>query len=718
MRFHLSFIIILSFISFFSISAEEPKGLGTGEIEQSVIEQPVQVALLHNFPPFSFIMNNQLSGFTFDYIQLLGKKTGIDFEIVNGTWKENFSAFQNGEVDMITGMSFTSERSEYTLFTDPYYLLPTVVYTRRNDFQYNRVEDLKGKTVGIESDIYYKHYLEKIPEIRLKEIEDTDELLKQLSFSEIDAVITNINIGNYIIRQFMLENIKLAGRVNLKGIEDEDLRIGVRREKPQLHALIQQGMNQITPGEYKNLQDRWVGFTPEAMQDVLSREDQKLVKEFINRYGGIRIGGYTNWYPINFTTSKGQKGIAQDIFNHLSEELRIPLITEESGSIEGAIQDLLMGRIDVLPAIVPSKAYDQPITFTKPYVRLPIVIASRSSQFFIGDLRSIEGEQVGVVGACSLDGQIQKSYPEIEFIEVASVKEGLTKVRDEKLFAFIGTVPSIAYAIKQHNFYNIKITGTLQEKLPIAAATRQQDQELNTLLNRAILSIDSDTKSRIVDNWVVVQMEEKMDKTLLWQILGGAIVLILIVLLWVRKVKRLNSQITEAYEMLERKNQELEHISTVNQLTGLYNRHKLDRELETEIQRTNRYNRNFSLIMFDIDWFKEVNDNFGHPAGDTVLKEIASIIRRRIRATDIAGRWGGEEFLIICPETGTDGAGELAEHIRSDIEEFHFSIERTITISAGVAEFASGETAAQVIHRVDENLYTAKNRGKNRVVTE
>ncbi len=714
MRFHLSFIIIiLILISFSSLSADEPKDIGTGEIEQ-----PVEVAVLHNFPPFSFMMNNQLSGFTFDYIQLIEEKTGIDFEIVSGTWKENFSAFQDGEVDMITGMSFTSERRKYTLFTDPYYLLPTVVYTRRNDFQYNRVEDLKGKTVGIESDIYYKHYLEKIPEIRLKEIEDTDELLKQLSFSEIDAVITNINIGNYIIRQFMLENIKLAGRVNLKGIEDEDLRIGVRREKPQLYALIQQGMNQITPGEYKNLQDRWVGFTPKEMQDVLSREDQKVVKEFINRYGGIRIGGYTNWYPINFTTSKGQEGISQDIFNHLSEELRIPLITEESGSIEGAIQDLLMGRIDVLPAVVPSKAYDQRIAFTKPYVRLPIVIASRSSQFFIGDLRSIEGEQIGVVGACSLDGQIQKSYPEIEFIEVASVKEGLTKVRDEKLFAFIGTVPSIAYAIKQHNFYNIKITGTLQEKLPIAAATRQQDQELNRLLNRAILSIDSDARDRIVDNWVVVQMEEKMDKTLLWQILGGATVLILIVLLWLQKVKRLNSQISEAYEMLERKNQELEHISTVNQLTGLYNRHKLDKELETELQRTNRYNRNFSLIMFDIDWFKEVNDNFGHPAGDTVLKEIASIIRRRIRATDIAGRWGGEEFLIICPETGTDGAGELAEHIRSDIEKFHFSIEKTITISAGVAEFVSGETAAQIIHRVDECLYAAKHRGKNQVVSE
>src|SRR6056297_3253618 len=120
------------------------------------IDTPVRAALLTNFPPFSFLINNQLTGFTIDYLELLEQKTGLEFEIVPGTRKQNFSAFRSGRVDLITGMSFTEERSSYTRFTDPYYLLPTVVYTRKNEFQYSSIEDLKGKTVGIEAAVYYR----------------------------------------------------------------------------------------------------------------------------------------------------------------------------------------------------------------------------------------------------------------------------------------------------------------------------------------------------------------------------------------------------------------------------------------------------------------------------------------------------------------------------------------------------------------------------------
>ena len=200
--------------------------------------------------------------------------------------------------------------------------------------------------------------------------------------------------------------------------------------------------------------------------------------------------------------------------------------------------------------------------------------------------------------------------------------------------------------------------------------------------------------------------------------IGIALVFILVVMVWAHKVKRLNSEISQAYSLLEEKNRELERLSTINQLTGLYNRHKLDMELKAEIERANRYGRTFSLIMFDIDWFKSVNDNFGHPAGDRVLKAIADIIRNRVRTTDIAGRWGGEEFLLICPETAPTGAVELAEHIRTDIEQHDFSLGQTITISAGIAMFQHQETVEQLIHRVDQHLYAAKARGKNQVVSE
>ncbi len=683
------------------------------------IDTPVRAALLTNFPPFSFLINNQLTGFTIDYLELLEQKTGLEFEIVPGTWKQNFSAFRSGRVDLITGMSFTEERSSYTRFTDPYYLLPTVVYTRKNEFQYSSIEDLKGKTVGIEAAVYYRKYLKQIPEIKIKEIEDTSELMKQLSFGEVDAVVTNINIGNYISTQFMLENIQLAGRANLKGIEDEDLRIGVRRERPQLHARIQEGMNQITPAEYKQLQDRWVGFTPVRMQDSLSPQDQALVEEYSKQYGGIRLTGRANWYPIDFYDNfKGKQGITPDIFSYIQNDLHIPFRQLKARTVEESITALITNQADVITAIVPTSEFQDTLVYTKPYIHLPIVMVTRNNQFFIGDLSDIKNEKIGIVRACSQHEKLRESYPAVDFVEVDSVKTGLSQVRDGNIFGFLGTVPAIAYAIKQYNYYNLKITGTIKEQLPIAAATLRYEHDLKTLLNHAIVSIDEEQKADIVDDWLVVHMEERVDRSVLWQVLAGAAALIFIVAVWAHKVKRLNSRISEAYDLLEQKNRELERLSSINQLTGLYNRHKTEQELVSEIKRANRYGRPLTLIMFDIDWFKSVNDNFGHPAGDTVLREIAAIIRTRIRATDMAGRWGGEEFLIICPETGLEGGGELAEQIRADIAAFDFSIGQSITISAGAAKYAAGEPVEQLIHRVDECLYAAKHRGKNRVVAE
>ena len=168
--------------------------------------------------------------------------------------------------------------------------------------------------------------------------------------------------------------------------------------------------------------------------------------------------------------------------------------------------------------------------------------------------------------------------------------------------------------------------------------------------------------------------------------------------------------------LLEQKNEELEILSVTDQLTGLYNRHKIDVELEKEYARWVRYGRAFSIIIFDIDWFKRINDNYGHLTGDEVLKAIAQLLRENIRPTDIPGRWGGEEFLIVCPETDIVGARNLGVKLCSMVADHPFEIDTTVTISVGGSEFSKEDTLEDLIRRADEKLYEAKRRGKNTVV--
>lgn len=160
---------------------------------------------------------------------------------------------------------------------------------------------------------------------------------------------------------------------------------------------------------------------------------------------------------------------------------------------------------------------------------------------------------------------------------------------------------------------------------------------------------------------------------------------------------------------------ELRRLATTDNLTGIHNRMKLELLLTAEVLRSRRYNRPLSVILIDVDKFKSVNDTYGHLAGDTVLKDIARLLKENIRESDYVGRWGGEEFLVINPETSAHGASSLAEKLRKNIEEHKFQIVGAKTISLGVATLQGEEWEEDMLKRADQALYRAKNGGRNRV---
>jgi diguanylate cyclase (GGDEF)-like protein len=153
-------------------------------------------------------------------------------------------------------------------------------------------------------------------------------------------------------------------------------------------------------------------------------------------------------------------------------------------------------------------------------------------------------------------------------------------------------------------------------------------------------------------------------------------------------------------------------------LTHIYNRLHFGHFLESEIDRVERYGNTFSIIFFDIDDFKEINDEYGHLVGDEVLEEMTDVIKKANRSADIFARYGGEEFIIMTPATGIDGARQHAERLRIDIEKHEFLNVGTLRCSFGVTEYKRGEdNLPSLIKRADSALYKAKTQGKNRVET-
>lgn len=180
--------------------------------------------------------------------------------------------------------------------------------------------------------------------------------------------------------------------------------------------------------------------------------------------------------------------------------------------------------------------------------------------------------------------------------------------------------------------------------------------------------------------------------------------------------------VSERTAELQRKQKELEEMNKIlekqaitDTLTEVYNRQKFHEMLIQETKEARRYNTHLSLIMFDIDHFKLVNDTHGHQAGDTVLKETARLISENIRDADLLARYGGEEFMILAPHTVRESAFTLAEKLRETVRTAKFNGVQHITCSFGVTQFQDTDTIGSFLKRIDDALYRAKNNRRDRV---
>jgi diguanylate cyclase (GGDEF)-like protein len=184
-------------------------------------------------------------------------------------------------------------------------------------------------------------------------------------------------------------------------------------------------------------------------------------------------------------------------------------------------------------------------------------------------------------------------------------------------------------------------------------------------------------------------------------------------------IQRISTQLEQRNQQLDKLNRQINDIAIHDKLTGLYNRHFIVDQLERQHGSFVRYGNACSIVMIDIDKFKQVNDRYGHIVGDKVLVAFSRLVESTVRQGDLVGRYGGEEFLLVLPMTGLAAALQLAQRIRTSLADkplLDQPVMHVVTASFGVAQIESGESIDDWILRVDQALYSAKERGRNCVM--
>ncbi len=677
-----------------------------------VNHQVIRVGNEENWPPFDLNVGGEARGFGVDLLKLVADRIGIHLEFVPDlTWDETVTLFYDKKIDVLHSLTRNQEREKHALFSLPFYFSPHVLMCRKDAPPVTDIRALYGKTLAMPEHWAVADYLRlHHPKIKLMYTADTMEALSEVSRGRAFGTIEQEAVLHYFMKKHGFSSLKKAFTFDeFDNLGNASMYIAVRNDWPQLMDLMDKALKTVSPGEMAGLEIKWFG---QAKQTGWNRGDALELsggeETFLKNLKEIRFSIHPDAMPFEGDEDGAPAGMVADFIPLFEKKLGIPFRYVPATASASALDTLKSGQCDLLPMVAVSHLVDEDLGFTEPYLSLSVGIIVKESSPFIKGVGELAGKDVGIVRDSDLGPALTAGFPLVEFKTVESVGQGLLEVSSGKLSALVVDLPVASHYIEKLGLSNLKVVGHLDQLKSMGMATQRKSVELNRILRKLVNSLTREEVDGIYQKWVRLRFEHRFNYKNMWRYLFVAALLFSGILFWNRKLSAFNRQMAEA-------NVKLKQLSITDRLTGIFNRMKIDDTLLEEIGRVQRYNYPLSLILMDVDLFKSVNDTHGHQAGDAVLIHMAETIKGNIRSTDICGRWGGEEFMVICPHTDLKGALSLAEHLRASIARQTFAHVKTQTGSFGVAQFRNGDSEADLISRADRAMYLAKERGRNRV---
>lgn len=431
-----------------------------------------------------------------------------------------------------------------------------------------------------------------------------------------------------------------------------------------------------------------------------------------------------DWLPFEAIRNGKHVGIAADYLSVIGDLSNIRFELVETENWQQALDFVQNGQCDVISFLNQSPTRDRYLDFTDPFFDAANVFVTGQDISFLSGYENISAEKViGVVKNYRHEEYVARYYPDLQVVSFDSESDGLLKLASGDIDIFLGSLLSVSAHIQNYGLSDLKISGLAKPHDKMRIGVSKQRPKLVGRLDLAISQIPENTHVEIFKQWNNIKVIDEIDYRLLWAALAGFALIVVLFFLRNRYVTRFNLELMAKTRMLEalqdellEKNQSLEFLSNHDQLTALHNRHYMIKRCENEMLRMKRFSQQSCLILFDIDHFKKINDQYGHSSGDKVLVKLAHLLVKQIREIDIACRWGGEEFLVLCPQTNIKETLALAKRLHGAVTLSAVELVETLTCSFGVAEYQQGETFVDWFDRADRALYRAKESGRNQII--
>lgn len=656
--------------------------------------------------------DGSITGYDSDILTRVNALTGANFQLTLDHWHRVLAAAKVREIDGLSTSAIHAERADHLAFSNAYISVRKLLLVPRgNPKQIESLADLAGRRLAVHaSNLHDRKIAGSLTDVEIRLFDTVEDVLHAVVDGNADAALDN---GTMLFRT---QRIGLP-YLDIAFVLPDWLHVvfSVRNDWPEALSILNKGLAAIPEYERMALQRKWF-ITPD---DGRGLADHRVVltaaeRTHLHAKGRIALCIDPDWRPYEYLDADGSYvGVIADLHYTLASLLDIELKIVTTRNWTQTLEAAQARRCDLVSALVPTPSRNQYLRFTRPFLQLPLVVATRNTQGAITDISRFADHPFGIVRGYAGAELISNRYPQLELVEIENMRNGLEALRQGRLFGVIGTAPAIGYEMRKNDLLDVRIAGSLEESYALSIGVNPQDPLLLGIYDKALESLADLRIDEILTRWSTVQEVRTLD----WKLIGQAGIgsaLVLAFLLYHLIVQ------TRHNRRLATLNDRLQQLSTRDHLTGVFNRRWFSALSEKTLSRARRQRNPLSIVIADIDHFKAINDRLGHDTGDAVLIEFVRRLEGQMRTSDDLVRWGGEEFLILCQDTDLNGALELAERLRQAIADRPLHPHAgTVTASFGVAQYRpEQDSETSLIQRADAALYAAKAEGRNRVKSE
>ncbi|MCD6259095.1 MAG: diguanylate cyclase [Helicobacteraceae bacterium] len=681
-------------LTYSSIIAEYLNGKPVVLVANFFKQSPLILVAQKNIQTLNDLKGKKVMGISegIDHSTLLAMLSKFDIstqDIINIPTNFSIDDFINKKVDAMsiftTNELYYLEQSgvQYTVFDPVLYgakYYDVNLFTSTNEIKNHPKRVQKFRDASIKGWEYALEHKEEIIDLILKKYNTQNKSKEALKFEAAQ------------IEKIMLRNVYEIGSIDLE------------RLKIIADTFVESGF--VKKDKSKNLEHFIYDYKVQNKTINLSKEE----KEYLQKKREISICADPDWMPFEAIKDARLTGLNKEFIQIAQESLGVPFKLVATKTWSESLEYVQTKRCDILSLVSQTDARKKYLNFTTPHLEVPQVIVTKIDKPSILDIGILEDQTIACVKNYSIIDMIQQKYKNIKIVEVENIQEGLDMVREDKVFGFADTSVAIGYYIQNGFFTDLKISASFDEKVSLGFGVPKENLLLYGLLEKVVQNISEEQKQDIMKKWFFIKQEVGFDYSLFWKMIAVFVFLLAFFLYRHYELKKLNKK--------------LQNFATTDSLTLLVNRRQFNDTFQTEFSRAVRETSPISVLMLDIDLFKNYNDHYGHQAGDECLFRVAQAIKASVhRAGDLVARYGGEEFVVIAPSTSEQNAKQLAEKIRLEVESLNIEHPKSpyskVTLSIGIASITpnSQSQEQELLSCADQALYKAKESGRNCSVT-